>query len=64
MPDEDELAETYTRRKGFAYGRAGKPMQQPDLLKSVLAGVDLAYEAIKVHYAGYWAAEEGRRISL
>ena len=29
-----------------------------------LAGVDLAYEAIKVHYAGYWAAEEGRRISL
>jgi magnesium chelatase subunit H len=42
--DEDELAETYTRRKGFAYGRAGKPMQQPDLLKSVLAGVDLAYQ--------------------
>ncbi len=24
--DEDELAETYTRRKGFAYGRAGAPM--------------------------------------
>ena len=42
--DEDELAETYTRRKGFAYGRAGKPMQQPELLKSVLAGVDLAYQ--------------------
>jgi len=42
--DEDELAETYTRRKGFAYGRAGKPVQQPALLKSVLAGVDLAYQ--------------------
>ena len=42
--DEDELAETYTRRKGFAYGRAGTPMQQPELLKSVLAGVDLAYQ--------------------
>ncbi|MGD0720610.1 MAG: magnesium chelatase subunit H [Roseiarcus sp.] len=42
--DEDELAETYTRRKGFAYGRAGKPIQQPALLKSVLAGVDLAYQ--------------------
>ena len=28
--DEDELAETYTRRKGFAYGRAGKPTQLPD----------------------------------
>ena len=26
--DEDELAETYTRRKGFAYGRTGKPVAQ------------------------------------
>jgi len=42
--DEDELAETYTRRKGFAYGRAGRPVSQPALLKSVLAGVDLAYQ--------------------
>jgi predicted dehydrogenase len=29
-----------------------------------LAGLDLAYEAIKIHYAAYWAAEEGRRVSL
>ncbi len=42
--DADELAETYTRRKGFAYGRAGKPLQQPALLQSVLAGVQLAYQ--------------------
>ncbi len=42
--DGDELAETYTRRKGFAYGRAGRPVQQPALLKSVLAGVELAYQ--------------------
>ena len=42
--DEDELAETYTRRKCFAYGRAGKPVAQPGLLKSVLADVDLAYQ--------------------
>jgi magnesium chelatase subunit H len=42
--DEDELAETYTRRKGFAYGRAGAPVQRPELLKSVLQGVDLAYQ--------------------
>ncbi len=34
--DEDELAETYTRRKGFAYGRDGKPVQQAELLKHVL----------------------------
>ena len=26
--DEDELAETYTRRKGFAYGRGGRAVQQ------------------------------------
>lgn len=42
--DEDELAETYTRRKGFAYGRGGRAVQQPALLKSVLGGVDLAYQ--------------------
>ena len=42
--DEDELAETYTRRKGFAYGRSGRPMQQAALLQSVLAGVELAYQ--------------------
>jgi magnesium chelatase subunit H len=42
--DEDELAETYTRRKGFAYGRAGAPVLRPELLKSVLKGVDLAYQ--------------------
>ena len=29
-----------------------------------LAGLDLAYEAIRVHYAAYWAAEEGKRVSL
>ncbi len=42
--DEDELAETYARRKGFAYGRAGNPAKQTELLQSVLAGVDLAYQ--------------------
>ena len=42
--DEDELAETYTRRKGFAYGRGGRPIQQTALLKSVLSGVQLAYQ--------------------
>ena len=42
--DEDELGETYAARKGFAYGRSGRPVQQTALLKSVLAGVDLAYQ--------------------
>ena len=43
---EDELAETYSRRKGFAYGRSGRPVQQTQLLSSVLAGVELAYQNI------------------
>ncbi|MGI9218175.1 MAG: magnesium chelatase subunit H [Hydrogenophaga sp.] len=42
--DPDELAETYSRRKGFAYGRAGQPVQHAQLLKSVLADVQLAYQ--------------------
>jgi magnesium chelatase subunit H len=42
--DEDELAETYTRRKSFAYGRSGAPRQHTKLLQSVLADVDLAYQ--------------------
>lgn len=42
--DEDELAEAYTRRKCFAYGRGGTPVRHAALLESVLAGVNLAYQ--------------------
>jgi magnesium chelatase subunit H len=42
--DEDELAETYTRRKGFAYGRSGRAVKQAALLNSVLADVQLTYQ--------------------
>jgi magnesium chelatase subunit H len=42
--DEDELAETYSRRKSFAYGRTGRAVPQAALLGSVLAGVELAYQ--------------------
>ena len=42
--DPDELAETYSRRKGFAYGRSGQPVAQAQLLRSVLADVKLAYQ--------------------
>ena len=41
---EDELAETYVRRKSFAYGRTGRPVQQSKLLTSVLADVQLTYQ--------------------
>jgi magnesium chelatase subunit H len=42
--DEGELAETYSRRKGFAYGRTGRAVQQSALLQSVLADVQLTYQ--------------------
>jgi predicted dehydrogenase len=29
-----------------------------------LSGLTLAYETIKVNYAGYWAADEGRKVKL
>jgi magnesium chelatase subunit H len=41
---QDELAETFTRRKGFAYGRSGRPVQHTKLLESVLADVQLTYQ--------------------
>jgi predicted dehydrogenase len=34
------------------------------LERQPLAGLDLAYETIKMNYAGYWSADEGRRIAL
>ncbi|CAO4196538.1 magnesium chelatase subunit H [Methylorubrum extorquens] len=42
--DEDELCETFSRRKSFAYGRSGRPAPQRDLMKAVLSRVDLAYQ--------------------
>lgn len=45
--DEDELADTYSRRKCFAYGRSGVPVRQEELLKSLLASVELAYQNLE-----------------
>ena len=45
--DEDELAEAFTRRKGFAYGRDGKPQQNAKLLQKALSSVDLAYQNLE-----------------
>ena len=45
--DEDELGETYSRRKCFAYGVSGRPVKQPELLRSMLSGVELAYQNIE-----------------
>jgi magnesium chelatase subunit H len=45
--DENELAEQYVRRKGFAYGRSGKPCRNGALLASVLADVSVAYQNLE-----------------
>ncbi|MBB4284375.1 magnesium chelatase subunit H [Roseospira goensis] len=45
--EEDELAETYTRRKCFAYGRAGTPTPRAEQLGEILSGVDLAYQNLE-----------------
>ncbi len=42
--NEDELAEAYMRRKGFAYGADGKPRRQDALLTSILGQVDVTYQ--------------------
>ncbi len=42
--EEEELAQTYAKRKGFAYGRSGRPQAQGALMRSVLADVQLTYQ--------------------
>jgi magnesium chelatase subunit H len=42
--DEDELADTYTSRKCYAYTRAGKSAPQSELLSDLLGNVELAYQ--------------------
>jgi magnesium chelatase subunit H len=42
--DEDELAQAYVKRKGFAYGVDGRPKRQDALLAHVLSNVDVAYQ--------------------
>jgi len=44
---EDELADAYSKRKCFAYRRDGAVAPQPELLESVLAKVDLAYQNLE-----------------
>jgi len=42
--DEDELADAYVNRKGFAYGISGRPEKQPALLGKILEKVDITYQ--------------------
>ncbi len=45
--DEDELAETYMRRKCFAYGAKGEPRQEAQILNRILSTVDIAYQNLE-----------------
>ncbi len=42
--DEDELADAYVNRKGFAYGVDGRPEKQTAVLGHILASVDITYQ--------------------
>ncbi len=42
--NEDELADAYVNRKGFAYGVSGRPEKQTALLGQILEGVDITYQ--------------------
>ena len=45
--NEEELANTYTARKGFAFGVNGQPVAHNALLKSALADVQLTYQNLE-----------------
>ena len=42
--EENELADAFEARKGFAYGVSGKPQRSDKVMRSVLASVDIAYQ--------------------
>ena len=44
--DERELADTYMKRKGFAYGTDANAAAHPALFARVLAGADLSYQML------------------
>jgi magnesium chelatase subunit H len=45
--NEDELAEAFVRRKGFAYGMGGRAERQDRVLAHILARVDVAYQNLE-----------------
>jgi magnesium chelatase subunit H len=42
--DEDELADAYVNRKGFAYGVSGRPERQNEVMGDLLSSVDITYQ--------------------
>jgi len=45
--DDENLAEQYSRRKCYAYGRSGSPQRQSDLLQRSLQDVDFTFQNLE-----------------
>jgi magnesium chelatase subunit H len=45
--DEDELAQAFVKRKGFAYGVTGKPVRHDAVLGGILKTVDVTYQNLE-----------------
>ncbi len=45
--DDDKLAEQYSSRKCFAYGKDGAPEKQSELLQETLRDVDMSYQNLE-----------------
>jgi len=56
--EEDELAETFARRKSFAYDRRGVASEQAPLLRAALAGVALAYQNLDAAETGVTSLDQ------
>ena len=56
--EEDELAETFSRRKSFAYDRKGVASEQAPLLRAALAGVALAYQNLDAAETGVTSLDQ------
>ena len=56
--DEDEISNTYARRKCFAYSRKGEASAQFDLLQNTLATVDFAYQNLDSVELGVTAIDQ------
>lgn len=56
--DPDELADSFERQKGYAYGVKGAPMRQAALLASALKTVDCAYQNLESVELGVTAIDQ------
>ncbi len=56
--DPDELADSFERQKGYAYGVTGAPVRQAAILSSALKTVDCAYQNLESVELGITAIDQ------